>query len=386
MTSEGEHTMKQNHFLRMRQSGWFDVFILFLAVAALFGVMGLIGYAQHTNILGGMSGEFSEYEIKEAHGFFAGSYGPFLVIAGLCGGFSLIGLFSLRFFSPWVRADLKRQLASRRIRVAVQYIVAIAFTLVMLFPIYWMIISSLKSSEELLRPVPTLWPDQFIWENYPNVLSRAPFGLYFFNTIVSTFFIMAGELLLGIFAAYGFSKGEFKYKNGLFLLVLGALMVPIQVTFIPIYVMIAKLNWLNSFPGLIIPNLVSAYFIFMLRQTFMSVDNSYLEAGRVDGMGRVRAIFNVLCPMCRPTLITVGIITFINGWNSYFWPKMITTVDKRRTIAVGVIQLRRTFAGMETANYNEIMAGAVLAILPIVVLFLVLQRYIMTGLSKAAMK
>lgn len=378
--------MQNNHFLRMRQSGWFDVFVLFLAVSVIFVALGIVGTVQGNSIAAGLSDGITDYEVRAAQTFFSSNAGTFLMIGYLCAGFALLGMLCLRFISPWVHGDLRRQLVSRRLRVVLQYIVAIAFTLIMIFPIYWMIISSLKTSTELLQPVPTLWPAEFHFENYPNVLKRAPFGLYFYNTIVSTFFIMVAQLTIGIFAAYGFSKGNFKYKNVLFLLVLGALMVPIQITFVPIYVMIAKLNWLNSFPGLIVPNLVSAYFIFMLRQTFMSVDDSYLEAGRMDGMGRIGSIFYVLVPMCRPTLITVGIITFIDGWNSYFWPKMITTVDKRRTIAVGVQQLRQTFSGMETANYNEIMAGAVLAIIPIVLLFLILQKYIMTGMSKAAMK
>ena len=145
-------------------------------------------------------------------------------------------------------------------------------------------------------------------------------------------------------------------------------------------------GWINSFPGLIVPNLVSAYFIFMLRQAFKAVDESYLDAGRVDGLGRIGLIWNVLIPMTKPTLITISIITFINGWNNYFWPKMVATRDEYRTIAVGVTRLRQTFAGMEVANYNEIMAGAVMAIIPIILLFLVLQKYIMTGMSKAAMK
>jgi ABC-type glycerol-3-phosphate transport system permease component len=267
-----------------------------------------------------------------------------------------------------------------------QYVVALVVTLIMLFPIYWMLISSLKTSTELLYPVPTLWPREFQWQNFPNVLNRAPFVRYLFNTLVSTFFVMLGQVVLGVLAAYGFAKGKFKGQNVLFLLVLGALMVPIQVTFVPIYVMISRLGWINSFPGLIVPNLVSAYFIFMLRQAFKSVDESYLDAGRVDGLGRIGLIWHVLVPMTKPTLITISIITFISGWNSYFWPKMVATRDEFRTIAVGVTRLRQTFAGMETANYNEIMAGAVMAIIPIVLLFLVLQKYIMTGMSKAAMK
>lgn len=234
--------------------------------------------------------------------------------------------------------------------------------------------------------MPTFWPKEWHFENYLNVLKKAPFGLYYFNTIVSTAGIMALQLGIGIFAAYGFAKGDFKGKNVLFLVVLGALMIPIQVTFVPIYVMCARMQWINTFWALIIPNAVSAYFIFMLRQTFMSVDNSYLEAAKVDGMGRIGIIFRILCPMCKPTLLTVTIITFIDGWNSYFWPKMVTTNESRRTIAIGVAMLRNTFAGMQTMNNHEIMAGAVIGVLPIIVVFVVLQKYLLTGFSKAAMK
>lgn len=265
-------------------------------------------------------------------------------------------------------------------------VISVLITLVVLFPIYWMIISSLKSSEELLQAVPTLWPKEFRWNNYPDALSMAPFGLYFFNTVVMTAGIMALQLSIGIFAAYGFSKGQFKGRGVLFMVVLGALMIPIQVTFVPLYVMMSKLNWLNSFAGLIIPNAVSAYLIFMLRQSFMAVDNSYLEAAKMDGLGRIGIVLKILCPMCKPTLITVGVITFIDNWNSYFWPKMVTTDFTRRTIALGVFELKRSYAGLETMNTNQIMAGAVMAIVPIIFVFIFLQKYILEGMSKAAMK
>lgn len=267
-----------------------------------------------------------------------------------------------------------------------RYIIAIAITLIVIFPIYWMIISSLKSSEELLQAVPTLWPNSIHWNNYPDALKMAPFGLYFFNTIIMTFGIMILQLIIGIFAAYGFSKGKFKGRDVWFMVVLGALMIPIQVTFVPLYVMMSQFNWLNSFAGLIIPNAVSAYFIFMLRQSFMAVDNSYIEAAKIDGMGRIGIVLRILCPMCKPTLMTVGVITFIDSWNSYFWPKMVTTGIDRRTIAQGVFELKRSYAGLETMNTNQIMAGAVMAIIPIIFVFVLLQKYILTGMSKAAMK
>ncbi len=375
-----------NHLRRMRQSGWFDILMGLLLFAVVLLALGLIGEAQYTAAMGAVREGMSDYEIRQSIPALAQVRGTLSLIGQVLLAAVALSLLLLRFVSPVIRASTRLQMGLRRGRTALQYLGAILYTLVILFPIYWMIVSSLKTSTELLLPVPTLWPKEFAWSNYPEVLARAPFGLYFFNTIVSTFFIMLGEVILGTFAAYGFSKGRFAGKNGLFLLVLGALMIPMQVTFVPIYVLISRLGWMNSFPGLILPNLVSAYFIFMLRQTFMAVDESYLDAGRVDGMGRVGAIFHVLVPMCAPTMITISIIAFINGWNSYFWPRMITTSNARRTIAVGVAHLRETFAGMETSNYNDMMAGAVLAIIPVVLLFLILQKYIMTGFSKAAMK
>lgn len=378
--------MKTGHLQRMRQSGWFDVLAFFLSAALVFLGLFVWGMIDFNRITASLPANASAYEVKTAYGFLSANHKTFLVLGAVLGAFSLLGFAGMRFLTPLVRRHAGAAKAAATARVALQYAGAIVVTLVMLFPMYWMVVSSLKSSEELLLAVPTLWPDSLRWDNYVNVLNRVPFGLYFFNTLVSTFLMMAGELLLGVSAAYGFSKGRFKGKNVLFILVLGALMVPIQVTFVPIYVMVARLGWLNTFAGLVVPNLVSAYFIFMLRQTFLTVDDSYLEAGRVDGMGRIGSIFHVLMPMCAPTLITISIITFINGWNNYFWPRMVAPLEARRTLAVGIVFLRRTFAGIVTANYNEIMAGAVLGILPIVVLFLVMQKYIMTGMSKAAMK
>ncbi len=377
---------KHPHLHRMRQSGWFDILLLVLLAAVVLLALGGVGRWQHARTMAQVTETTTPYEIRQMMSGLA-THKDTLGLAGvLTLAVGLAGLLWLRFVKPLYDGHLVRQHRLRKAGVALQYLTAMAYTLIILFPIYWKIISSLKPSQALQQPVPTLWPQTFRFENYPTVLGKAPFGLYLYNTLISTFFIMLGELLIGVLAAYGFSKGQFKGRDGLFLLVLGALMIPIQVTFVPIYVLISRLNWMNSFPGLIVPSLVSAYFIFMLRQTFFAVDDSYLEAGRVDGIGRLGEIFHILVPMCKPTIITVGIISFINGWNSYFWPKMITTNDSRRTIAVGVAHLRETFAGMETSNYNEMMAGAVMAIVPIVLLFLVLQKYIMTGFSKAAMK
>lgn len=396
---------KIHHLHRMRQSGFFDVLMFFAVIALLLlalGCFGMISYnatfARHTKLAAGdgpvpatleearLLPGFVEYSFKQDLNLFSNHYHALLSFGGILLAVVAIGLLYMRFISPIVAADDSLRIAHGVYRKVGQTALSVFITLVMLFPIYWMVISSFKTSTELLSSVPTLWPKEFVWENYPNVLQRAPFIRYLINTLITTCCIMLTQLTLGVLAAYGFSKGRFRGQNALFMLVLGALMVPIQVTFVPIYVMIARLNSIDTYLGIVLPNLVSAYFIFMLRQNFMAVDDSYIEAGRIDGMGRIGTIVNVLCPMCKPTLITVSIISFIDGWNSYFWPKMVTKTEASRTIAVGVQQLKNTFAGQEVSNYNEIMAGAVMAIIPIVLLFLFLQKYIMTGMSKAAMK
>lgn len=400
-----KYSRQGGHLKRMRQSGFFDLLMLMTILAIVLLALGAFGtvsyratFSKHAQ-MAAAGGEvpatleaarqlegFVEYNFNHDLNTFAKNYKLLFAAAGAILAVVALCLAYMRFISPIVRADDSLRIAHGVYRKVAQYAAAIFFTLVMLFPIYWMIISSFKTSTELLAPVPTLWPVKFVFENYPNVLKRAPFAKYLLNTLVTTCAIMVTELTLGVSAAYGFSKGEFKGRDGLFMLVLGALMVPIQVTFVPIYVLISRLNTIDTYLGIILPNLVSAYFIFMLRQNFMAVDDSYIEAGKLDGMGRFGTIVNVLCPMCKPTLITVSIISFINGWNNYFWPKMVTKTEASRTIAVGVQQLKNTFAGQEVSNYNEIMAGAVMAIVPIVLLFFFLQKYIMTGMSKAAMK
>ncbi len=279
-----------------------------------------------------------------------------------------------------------KALQRKKVITVIQYVLAIIVTLIAIFPIYWMLISSVKSQDEVLRIVPTFWPEEFHFENYLNVMKKVNFSKYYTNTLIMTAGILGCQIVTGIFAAYGFSKGDFKYKNTAFLIVLGALMIPLQVTFIPIYIMFARLGLTDTFIGLILPEAVSPYYIFMLRQTFMSIDDSYIDAARMDGLGRFGIITKILSPMCKSTLFTVTLVTFTNGWNSYFWPKIIAKDESHRVLTVGLAKLRDTFAGQGSMNNHEIMAGAVMAILPVIILFFIFQKYMLSGYSKAAMK
>lgn len=280
----------------------------------------------------------------------------------------------------------QRAITKRKAATVLQYVFAVGVTLFMIFPLYWMFITSVKSQEEVLLALPTFWPKEWHFENYSNVLSRANFSKYYYNTIVMTAGILFSQVVTGVLAAYGFSKGRFKGQKILFLLVLGALMIPLQVTFIPLYIMFANWKLTDTFLGLILPEMVSPYYIFMMRQAFLTVDDSYIEAAKLDGMGRLGIITRILVPMCKSTLITITLVTFTNGWNSYFWPKIIAKNETRRVLTVGLVHLRNTFAGLDTMNNHEIMAGAVLAVLPVIVLFFIFQKYMLTGYEKTAMK
>jgi len=280
----------------------------------------------------------------------------------------------------------RRILRHKKIVTVIQWILAIVVTVFAFYPIYWMLISSVKSQDEILLLQPTFWPKEFHFENYVNVMHKVNFSKYYFNTMVMTAGMLFCQIVTGIFAAYGFSKGEFKYRDTIFMIVLGALMIPIQVTFIPLYIMFAHWHLTDTYIGLILPEAVSPYYIFMLRQTFMSIDNSYIDAAKIDGLGKIGIITKILSPMCKSTLFTVTLVTFTNGWNSYFWPKIIAKEESHRVLTVGLAKLRDTFAGQGTMNNHEIMAGAVLAILPVIILFFIFQKYMLSGYSKAAMK
>lgn len=280
----------------------------------------------------------------------------------------------------------ERTKRKRKLFTILQYAVAAAITLAMIFPLYWMLITSVKSQQEVLLSVPTWWPTEFHFENYSYVLSRANFGRYYLNTIIVTAGILILQTVTGVLAAYGFSRGSFRGKNALFYIVLGALMIPIQITFLPLYIMCANLGLADTYIGLILPEAVSPYFIFMLRNTFLSIDQSYIDAARVDGVGHLGLIRKVLVPMSKASLVTVILVTFTSGWNMYFWPKIIAKSEARRVLTVGLAALKSTFGGSVIMNNHQVMAGAVLAILPVIIFFLIFQKYMLAGYSHAAMK
>ena len=284
------------------------------------------------------------------------------------------------------RALNQAAIARKKTFNAIRYIMGILISAIIIFPLYWMFISSVKSQSEILLSVPTFWPAEWHFENYTDVFRRANFGRYYYNTVVMTLGMLVLQTTTGVLAAYGFSKAKFKGQNVLFIIVLGAMMIPFQVTFISIYRMCASWGIVNTYWAVVLPEAVSAFFIFMVRQNFMAVDDSYVDAAKIDGMGTLRIITNVMVPMCKASISTIILVTITTGWNNYFWPRIVIRTEAKQVLTVGLARLKNSFAGMEAMNNHEIMAGAVMSILPVVILFFIFQKYMLTGFSKAAMK
>ena len=275
---------------------------------------------------------------------------------------------------------------ARKIGNVIRSIIAVAVLIVMIFPLFWMLSTALKTEAEVMSSKIVFWPAVPQFENFEYVINKVPFFRYMLNTAVVTAMQMVSELLLGILAAYAFSKGRFHGKHFLFIVVLGAMMIPIQVTFIPLYIVIARAGLMNTYWGVWIAGCVSSYAIFLLRQSFMTVDNSYIEAARVDGMNKLGVLFRIMVPMCKPTVITVMLTSFMGGWNNYFWPKVIVKAQDMYVLTVGVQRLRTSYGGEITNNYHQIMAGVLLSIIPVFIVFALFQKHMLSGFTKAAMK
>jgi ABC-type glycerol-3-phosphate transport system permease component len=275
--------------------------------------------------------------------------------------------------------------ASSKLTEVLRILVAIVITAIFAFPLYWLFITAFKTVPELKSAIPTFWPHTFAWENFKRIFQVAPMHIYTYNTIVMTVINIFLQMNIAIITAYAFAKGEFPGKEKLFLVVIAALIVPEQIVFVPTYVMMSKLGWLNTFLALTIPHAASAYSIFLMRQVFKSINNDVIDAAKVDGANRFHIIYRILVPMAKSTVVTLIILKFIGNWNSYFWPLVMTNQEKMRVITVAVAVLKNV-ANEEAVNYHIVMAGSLIAIAPIILLFIIAQKHIIAAMAHSTFK
>lgn len=266
--------------------------------------------------------------------------------------------------------------------LVLRILISVLLIVIFLTPFYWMILTAFKTLGEVLAMPPKFWVESLQWQNFKDAFTRIDFLHYTRNSLIVTLGTLIGQVLVVVPAAYAFARYDFKGKNWLFGTVLATMMIPGQLIFLPIFVMFAKSGLLNTYVSLIVPFIASGTAIFMLRQTFMQVPDSQLEAARLDNAGEFKIIYTIMMPAAIPTLSTLALLTFIGTWNSYFFPLVWTTTDAVRTLPLGIQRLQ----DIEGLSPQIVMAGNMMLIVPILIVFVVARKQIIKAFTYMGVK
>jgi multiple sugar transport system permease protein len=254
---------------------------------------------------------------------------------------------------------------------------------VMLLPLVWMVVTSLETQEQTLRFPPLLWPGTPRWENYADVIADSAFGSWFWNTTVVTVAVVGSNLVLCTLAAYAFARIRFLGRGVVYFVLLATLMVPLQVVLIPTFLIVKDLGLLDRLGALIVPNLVSVFGIFMLVQFFRTLPIELEEAARIDGASRMAILLRIVVPLSLPALATLAVIQFLWTWNDFLWPLVtILTNQEAFTLQLGLA----TFQGAHNTQWNLVSAANIMSMIPLILLFLVAQRYFVRGIATQGLK
>jgi sn-glycerol 3-phosphate transport system permease protein len=275
------------------------------------------------------------------------------------------------------RRDLKRVAAERALDLLM-----IALAIAVLFPLLYALGTSLKTSAEVNRYPPTLWPHVLDAGNYADALRVAPIARFLLNSFIQSGVVTLGQLVTAALAAFAFSYIEFPGRQALFFLFLSTLMIPAEVTLIPNYLTVRSLGWLNSYPALVAPFLATAFGTFLLRQFFLTIPRELWDAALIDGCSRRRFLVRILAPLARPAFATLAIYAFLSTWNQYLWPLLVINSQQMRTVQIGLAILQ----SQEAVSWNLVMAGIVLIVAPTIFLFLIGYRHVVRGLTAGAVK
>ena len=263
------------------------------------------------------------------------------------------------------------------------YIVLTLGLIAMIMPFIWMILGSFKTTAEIRQYPTEFLPREATFENYVQLFGRLDFATFFTNSIIVAVFVTLGNIVFSSMVGYALAKLEFRGKKLLFGLVLTTLMVPGVVTFVPLFVLTANLGLVNSYPGLILPFLITPLGVFLMRQFMLSLPDDIIEAARIDGASEWRIFLRVIMPLCGPAVATLTILTFLGSWNNFLWPLVVATTEDMYTLPVA---LALYSVGQNAAQYGLMMAGAVVVVVPVLFVFVLLQRYFVQGIALTGIK
>lgn len=264
------------------------------------------------------------------------------------------------------------------------YLILVIYSIITVTPFLWALSTSFKTEAEASRFIPTglpVHPTLSAW-NGPNGVFSADFPHYFLNSVIVALLVTVGNLFFDSLAGYAFARMRFPGRNALFFLVLGTMMVPTAMTLVPVYVILTKVGWINTYQGLSVPFMVGAFGIFLMRQFFMSLPTEIEEAAKVDGLSRFGIYRRIALPLARPALATLAILTFQGNWDSFLFPSFIASTDNMATLPVGL----QRFSFQYITLWPQVMAGSMIVIIPIVAIYIFAQRYFIEGLSSGAVK
>lgn len=262
------------------------------------------------------------------------------------------------------------------------YVVLVALALVTVLPLLYMIVLALQSDGEVQSGDPVLWPSDPQWGNFTRLFEAAPFGRFFLNSFVMAGAITVSHLIFDPLVGYVFAKLDFPGKRIAFIAVLSTLMVPFFVRMLPIYSIFASLGWIDSYQGLIVPFLMDAYGIFLMRQFIRPLPDELIEAARVDGAGEFRIYLRVILPQCRPAMAVLGLFTFVFQWNEFLWPLIATSRTEMRTLPIGLTLFNQEYF----TQWNLTAAGALILFIPTALFFVVTQKFLVEGIALSGLK
>ncbi|MCT0957221.1 carbohydrate ABC transporter permease [Weissella cibaria] len=262
------------------------------------------------------------------------------------------------------------------------YILLVLGALTMLLPFFWMVSTAFKTGFEVLQTPPTWLPKHFQWGNWVRAWQAAPFATYLINSVVVSLATTLGQLVTSILAAFAFAKLNFSGKKVLFTILLATMMVPGEMLIIPNFVTLSELHLVNTYGALIVPWLASFFAVFTLRQSFASVPDQLYYAARLDGASDWQFLWLILVPNAKSTITAIGLLQIIGSWNSFMWPLIVTNTEKMRTLPVGL----QAFSSDSGVQYPELMAASTFVILPMVVMYLLLNKYVVAGISNTGIK
>ena len=263
------------------------------------------------------------------------------------------------------------------------HIVLLGVCLISIFPFIWMISSSLKDSELIFSFPPQMIPNPVTWQNYPEAWKATAMGRAMINSLFIAVVTTGGGCLVSSLVAYGFAKIDFKFKTALFMVVLSTMMIPYQVTLIPLFIIFKHLGWINTFNPLIVPSLFgTAANVFMMRQYMLKIPNDFRDSGFIDGCGHFRIWFKIILPMCVPTLVSLGVLTFMGHWNNYLGPMIYLSSRVKMTVPL----VLRSYKGNYSTQWHLLMAASCIALAPVVLLYIVSQKFIISGIMMGGIK